>query len=113
MAVFDPNDWWSPDGAWFVARDPKDRRRAREANRTVLLRWLVAVSFCLCFASLGPNHLIANGFITLLVVAALASLVVAIMRREHPFSPHLTAWDEALLSLLVAIGLTLWLGTPG
>jgi len=107
MAVFDPNDWWSPQ-AW--AGTPwlrkGDARRAAERNRAVVHRWTAIAAFCLCFASLAPqpDHVPA-ALSGLFALAALASVGLALATREHPASPHLTAWDEAALSLAVATAL--------
>jgi len=112
MAVFDPNDWWGQD-SWFGSSAAREKRRtAGELNRETVQRWLTSVAFCLCFASLGPVGLFTKAFAGLLIVAALASIAVAILRREQPLSPHLTSWDEAALSLALSLGLMVWPGSP-
>ncbi len=110
MIPFNPQDWTGGPG-WSGQRND-DRRRPGELNREAALRWLAGAAFCLCFAALGPPHLILRAFAGLLFIAALASAVVGTLRAEDPFAPHLTSWDEAAVSLLVCIGLWLWLGPP-
>ena len=111
MAVFDPNDWWEGP-SWLTRPARRERRRPEEINRLVGQRWLATAAFCLCFASLGPPGHLALTFAGLLLAAALASSGVALITRERPSSPHLTAWDEAALSLAVALGTGLWLTPP-
>jgi hypothetical protein len=107
MAVFDPNDWW--DGRfWLAPADHRERRRANAINREVAQRWLAALAFCLCFASLGPPDQVPLAFAGLLLLAGLVAAAAAFARREHPLSPHLTAWDEAAWSLTLSLGLAHW-----
>ena len=106
MAAFDPNDWF--DGrSWFRPPEPRSRR-PEDINREVVHRWLAAVAICLCFAGLGPPAHLPLAFAGLLLVAALASAGVAVMRGERPMSPHLTGWNEAALSLALGLGVGLW-----
>jgi hypothetical protein len=110
MVPFNPHDWTG--GSGWPGHRHDDKRRPEELNREVVLRWLMAAAFCLCFAALGPPHLILHGFAGLQFVAALVSAMVAAFRREDPSAPHLTSWDEAAFSLLVSLGLQIWLGPP-
>jgi hypothetical protein len=113
MAVFDPNDWrdWN---AWFQSdTQAKQRRRPEEVNREVVSRWLGAVALCLCFAALAPSGQVGVAFGGLLIVAALASTCLAAISREPFHSPHLTPWDEAILSAAAGLALVAWLGPPG
>jgi hypothetical protein len=112
MAAFNPNDWRG-SRSWFARCDKIDRSRARERNQETLLRWVMVVAFCLCFASLGPPHLVPVAFAGLLFVAALASIGMALVRGDRPTAPHLTLWDEASFSLALGMGLGLWLGLIG
>ncbi|WP_201861349.1 hypothetical protein [Microvirga soli] len=110
MAVFDPNDWWA-GGSWFKPAD-QDRRRPEEINREVVSRWLAAVALCLCFAALAPMEQLHRVFAVLLLGAGVASAGLALIRREAFYNPrHLTAWDEAMLSLAVGLALFLWNGS--
>ncbi|MBM1171913.1 hypothetical protein [Microvirga arabica] len=110
MAVFDPNDWW-PGGSWFKPAD-QDRRPPEEINREVVSRWLAAVALCLCFAALAPVEHLQGAFAVLLVGAGMASAGLALIRREAFYNPHhLTAWDEAMLSLAAGLALFLWNGS--
>lgn len=72
------------------------------------------MAFCLCFASLAPqpDHF-AAALSGLFALAALASVGLALATREHPASPHLTAWDEAALSLAVATAFRFGAGVTG
>jgi hypothetical protein len=109
MALFDPNEWWSPEG-WSRAplRRARAPRCAVEINREVARRWLAGAAFCLCFACLAPPALIPAAFAGLMGLAGLASVGLALLRREHPLEPaHLTAWDEAALFFAVSLGLGL------
>lgn len=114
MAVFDPNDWRGP-GAWFATSwfRKGDPRQASERNRAAAHRCATVAAFCLCFASLGPPQMLQLTLSGLFAVAALASAALALVTREHPGSPYLTAWDEAALLLLVSAGLGFGFGAPG
>ncbi len=106
MAAFDPIDWF--DGRSWLRPPERRSRRPGDINREVVHRWLAAVAFCLCFAGLSPPAHLPLAFAGLLLVAALASAGVALVRGERPMSPHLTAWDEAALSLALGLGVGLW-----
>jgi hypothetical protein len=109
MAAFDPNDWrW----VWFRAAE-QDRRRPEEINREVATRSLASAALCLCFAALGPSEHIGIALAVLLIIAAVASAGVAIVRRQGFCSPHLTAWDEALLFSAIGLVLVLCELAPG
>jgi hypothetical protein len=110
MIPFDPQDWTGGSG-WFDWRN-NDSRKPEDLNRAAVQRWLAASAFCLCFAALGPPHLLLHAFAGLQFLAALASAAVAVLRRDDPSVPHLTAWDEAAASLFAGIGLNMALGPP-
>src|SRR3954447_16619772 len=97
MDAFDPRDWRRVPG-WLVGAE-QDRRRAEEKNREAAQRWLVALSFCCCFASLAPTRLFPLALAGLLLLAGIASVAVACLQRHSPFASTLTAWDEAAWSL--------------
>ncbi len=108
MISFDPGDWTGGHGWW----DPRgqDRRKPEEISWEVIHRSLAILALCLCFAALGPIEHLPLSLAGLLLVAALASIGVALVRGEKPSSRHLTTWDEAALSLCVSLGLWMWFG---
>ena len=109
MAVFDPNDWWA-GRSWFKPAD-QDRRRPEQINREVVSRWLASIALCLCFAALAPVEHLYITFAVLMVGAGAASAGLALIRQEAFYNPHhLTAWDEAMLSLAAGLTLILWNG---
>ena len=111
MTPFNPQDWSRlPD--WLDPRE--DRRSPREITQEVLQRCCMVVAFCLCFAGLAPPDLLLFAFAGLLFLAGIASISLAVLRRDNPLAPHLTAWDEAALLFALSLGLRLWLGPlPG
>ena len=111
MVPFDPRDWMRGSG-WWDQRD-QERRKPEELSREVIDRWLLSLALCLCFAALGPVDHLARSLAGLLLVAALASLGLALLRGESVLSRHLTSWDEAALSVTVSLGLWLWFAPPG
>jgi len=111
MVPFDPRDWMGGQG-WWHERD-ENRRKPEEISREVIHRWLASLALCLCFALVGPVAHLPLSLAGLLLIAAIASIGLALVRRESPFCDHLTAWDEAALSLTVSLGLWLWFGTGG
>ena len=89
MVPFDPHDWMGGSG-WWGQRD-QDRRKPEEISQEVIDRWLASLALCVCFAALGPIQHLPLSLAGLLLVAALASLVLALVRAESPLSRHLTA----------------------
>jgi hypothetical protein len=106
MVPFDPRDWMGGQGWWREC--DQNRRKPEEISREVMHRWLASLALCLCFALLGPVDHLPLSLAGLLLIAAIASIGLALVRGESPFSRHLTAWDEAALSLTVSLGLWLW-----
>ncbi len=111
MVPFDPRDWIGGQG-WWHERD-QNRCKPEEISREVMHRWLASLALCLCFALLGPVDHLPLSLAGLLLIAAIASIGLALVRGESPFSRHLTAWDEAALSLTVSLGLWLWFRDGG
>jgi hypothetical protein len=111
MTPFNRQNWSRlPD--WLDPRE--DRRSPREITQEVLERCCMVVAFCLCFAGLAPPDVIPFAFAGLLFLAGIASMGLAALRGDRPLAPHLTAWDEAALLLVLSLGLRLWLGPmPG
>ena len=110
MDAFDPRDWRRVP-AWLVGAQ-QDRRRPQEKNREAAQRWLVALSFCCCFASLAPAQLFPLALAGLLLLAGIASIAVACLQRHSPFAPTLTAWDEAAWSFAASFLLQAVYGAP-
>jgi hypothetical protein len=111
MVPFDPRDWMGGQGWWREC--DQNRRKPEEISREVMHRWLASLALCLCFALLGPVDHLPLSLAGLLLIAAIASIGLALVRGESPFSRHLTAWDEAALSLTVSLGLWLWFRDGG
>ncbi len=111
MVPFDPGDWTGGHGWWH--QRGQDRRKPEEISQEVIHRWLAILALCFCFSALGSIEHLPMSFAGLLLVAALASIGAALVRGEQPSSEHLTAWDEAALSLCVSLGLWLWFGAGG
>jgi hypothetical protein len=105
MTTFNPRDWWDPFG-WFEG--PK-QNRPEDFHREVTLRWTMAVTFCVWVASLAPAHLFVTALAGFLFLAGLASMGLACLQGHDPLANHLTAWDEALWSLTISVGLQAWL----
>jgi hypothetical protein len=103
MNPLDPQDWWGLP-PWL---DPDEsRRRSRsDQNREAVERWMSLAMLCLCFAVLSPAALMPIAFAVLMGVTGSGLAAFAYWRRDSLFAPHLTAWDEAALSLAVAFGL--------
>jgi hypothetical protein len=111
MVPFDPRDWMGGQG-WSDQRD-REHRKPEEISCEVIHRWLASLALCFCFAALGPIQHLPLSLAGLLLVAALASMGMALVRGESPFRRHLTAWDEGAMSLTVSLGLWLWFGPGG
>jgi hypothetical protein len=110
MNTFDPRDWWRPSG-WLESPE-RDRRRPEEKNREAAQRWLVALAFCVCFASLAPAKLFPLALAGFLFLAGIASIAVACLQRHSPLAPNLTAWDEAAWSFAASFLLQAVYGAP-
>lgn len=110
MNAFDPRDWRRVPG-WLVSVQ-QDRRQPQEKNREAAQRWVVALSFCCCFASLAPATLFPLALAGLLLLAGIASIAVAYLQRHSPFAPTFTAWDEAAWSLAASFLLQAFYGAP-
>ena len=75
MITLNPRDW----GALWQSNGSGTRH---VANRSVVQRWMAAIAFALCFASLAPQPLFALTLIGVLVVAGLLSAAVALIQRH-------------------------------
>jgi hypothetical protein len=72
----------------------------------VLIRFLLRMVILSVFAALGSQGF-AKTLESLLVLATFYCITVAAIRREAPFGPVLTHFDEAAAYAVVA-GLALW-----
>ena len=78
---------------------------ARETNAALLVDWLLSCSLCVGFAMILPTSIAMWGLAALFSVAGYLWLAFAITQGGAPAeSPHLTAWDAALLSFAASFG---------
>jgi hypothetical protein len=75
---------------------PRPAAADRPDSRQVLFRTLFRVLVLIAFASLG-RHGFGKTFATLLAMSAIFCGIVAVMRREAPFGPVLTHFDEGAI----------------
>ena len=72
---------------------------ARDTNAALLTDWLLTMSLCVGLASILPASVGIWAMAALFSVAGYLWLALAITQAGPPAaSPHLTAWDAALLS---------------
>ena len=62
-----------------------------------------AAAMALAFASTVEGPFVAPLFSELLTFGALGFAMAALFRRESPWAPQVTAWDQAALLLLVGL----------
>jgi len=65
------------------------------------LRVGVIVAVTVYLASLMPGALVALAMNNLLFTGAFFTLLIALLARDRPMSPHLTRWDEAAVLALL------------
>jgi len=106
MNPLDPQDWWGLP-PWLDSDECRRRSRS-DRNREAVERWISLAMLCLCFAALSPAALMPIAFAVLMGVTAGGLAALAYWRGDSLFAPHLTAWDEAALSLTLAFGLFAW-----
>ena len=104
MDFFDPRDWWPVD---LRAGGDRHRRGSPEGLDRLLAAGLVAAAYLFLGSFYPPGSpLVATA--SLLIVAALASVLEAVWRGEAPLAePRLTAWDQAAILLMLAFTLRL------
>ena len=68
-----------------------------------LLRVSFIAAFCLYLASHVEHVFVAAVMHSLLLLGASASAIGAALRAQHPLSPVLTRWDEALMLILLSL----------
>ena len=72
---------------------------APDANTALLTNWLLSSSLCVGLAAILPASIAIWALAALFSVAGYVWLALAITQAGAPAdSPHLTAWDAALLS---------------
>ena len=107
MDFFDPWGWWPLDPR---AGGGRHRRGGPESLDRLLAAGLVG-SACLFLGSFHPPGSALVATASLLIVAALASVLEAVWRGEAPLAePRLTAWDQAAILLALALVLRLSAG---
>jgi len=78
---------------------------ARDTNAALLTDWLLTMSLCVGLASVLPVSIAVWALAALFSVAGYVWLALAITQAGPPAaSPHLTAWDAALLSFAASFG---------
>lgn len=102
MTTLHLKDWrhrWSwVQRRWFMVP-------ARGTNAALLTDWLLTMSLCVGLASILPVSNAVWALASLFSVAGYVWLALAITQAGPPAaSPHLTAWDAALLSFAVSFG---------
>ena len=85
------------------------RRRAlvpaRGTSAALLTDWLLSASLCVGLAAIMPASIAMWALAALFSVAGYVWLAYAITQAGAPAdSPHLTAWDAALLSFAASFG---------
>ena len=78
---------------------------ARNTNAALLTDWLLSMGLCVSLASILPTSVAIWALAALLSVVGYIWLAFAITQAGPPAaSPHLTAWDTALLSFAASFG---------
>src|SRR3954471_24665353 len=102
MATFHLNDW-RRRSAW--RRRIQLFRSSLDANLVLFTDWLFSVALCLGLAMVLPMPAMPVTLAALLSLAGFVWLGLAITQAGPPLdSPHLTAWDAALLSFATSFG---------
>jgi hypothetical protein len=73
---------------------PPSQSSLRDESVRVLLRFALRLAILALFAAFG-SHGFAATFAQLLGLGTMMCAVIACMRREIPFDPVLSHWDEA------------------
>jgi hypothetical protein len=77
----------------------------RDVNAVLAVNWLLSTGLCVGLAALLPASATPSALAALLSLAGLVWLGMAITRAGPAVeSPHLTAWDAALLSFAASFG---------
>jgi len=77
--------------------DTKHRRNPQEIdpNNVSMMRFALLSGFSMLLAAMWPFELFAVMLAGFLFINALTSALVAAIKRQPVWSPHLTRWDEA------------------
>jgi hypothetical protein len=67
-----------------------------------LTRFFLRLMIFSVFATFGSQGF-SKAFSGMLMLAAICCIVAAAIRREHPFGPDLTHFDEAAADALIAV----------
>jgi len=102
MATFHLNDWRN----WSVRlRRMRPVRVSLDANLVLFTDWLLTAALCIGLAIVLPMPAMPVTLAALLSLAGFVWLGLAITQAGPPVdSPHLTAWDAALLSFAASFG---------
>ena len=102
MATFHRKDW-RRRSAW--RRRNQLFRLSLDANLALFTDWLISVALCTGLAIVLPMPAMPVTLAALLSLAGFVWLGLAITQAGPPVdSPHLTAWDAALLSFAASFG---------
>jgi hypothetical protein len=102
MATFHLKDW-RRRSVW--RRRAQLARSSLDANLALFTDWLISVALCLGLAMVLPMPTMPVTLAALLSLAGFVWLGLAITRAGPPVgSPHLTAWDAALLLFAASFG---------
>jgi len=102
MATFHLNDW-RRRSAW--RRRIQLVRSSLDANLVLFTDWLLTAALCSGLAAVLPMPAMPVVLAALFSLAGFVWLGAAITQAGPPVdSPHLTAWDAALLSFAVSFG---------
>lgn len=100
MATFHLKDRY---GALFHLRRKRIRLPALGTSTAVLVDWLLSAGLCVGLAALMPTPLTTVSLAALFSLVGYLWLGLAITQAGPPASsPHLTAWDVALLSFVAS-----------
>jgi len=102
MATFHLKDW---HGRPFRLRRLRMMLPSPDTSTAVLVDWVLTAGLCIGLAALMPAPVTIVALAALFSLAGYVWLVIAITQADLPAdSPHLTAWDAALLSFAASFG---------
>ena len=100
MATFHLKDWY---GWTSQLRRKQMMLSAPDTSTAVLVDWALTAGLCIGLAALMPAPAMIVGLAALFSLAGYVWLALAITQAGPPTgSPHLTAWDAALLSFVAS-----------
>jgi hypothetical protein len=77
--------------------------RTGRSSRRALVRLGLVMAICFFFATTMPRGLIMATFSSLLTLAAMGTVIFALLLREPVWAGYVTRWDQA--SVLLALSL--------